>query len=888
MPPVKMTRAEYEAKYGGAPSASTTAPIKMTRAEYDEKYNAPKEPVNTSLATPFKSGAGFGANTKAFVGNVVKDVPGMVRGILENVVKAPSELAGVFKESATPSAAVKNLYGGYADTLKSVGEGIAGGIAGVGNIVAGSVSALGKKLTGKSLIPSAEQRGAETGQAIGEFGFEHPVQTAIGLVGGAEGAVSKVVSPIAKPLQTGLTRTAEVVSDTVKKLTTKSEAQIESAILNKYEKGVKPLISGKLTPAKLENYRSDVVTAIKTVKENAPNLTFTDEVGGVIKGQTPKSLQQFSDAIDQTKKTIFQKYDALAKQAGEAGVAVDVFPIASELDTVIGNKALGITNPRAIEYAKSLKERLSQVGRIDANTGQEVVQNYNKSLEAFYRNPTYDTASQAAIDALVANKFRQALDEGISGLTGAQYSELKGQYGALKAVEKDVIKASLRDARKNAKGLLDYSDILTSGQVINGILSLNPAVIAQGGVGFAIKEFYKYLNNPNRAIEKMFKATEKLPQSLKPNNRSTTSLGEGKTLFSSQPANSVSAIPSKNAIFTTIPEATKKSSQIKYAEAKPMEIGTYKVAKNPITKREEIVNYRKPGVSFYPKKPIFLKDEGVIPKTTTYAKETLPENLKNNYEQFPRDKNLKGEDAEIQEQSILKYLSEKDTLMDRYIKEHGKVANADNARKLFKDVGYRGTNAASVQEAASALNKDIFRKLLIENPESEATLLAGGSGVGKSTAVNKLLPNLQNKNSSILDGNLSTLKTARNRLKEIDDAGKIEHIVYVYREPVDSWVNGVIKRMLENPKEEGRLVPLSVFMENHKGSYDVVKQFIQEGLNFSLIDNSLGIGNAQFMPLDKFNKISYDSFIKTKLLNKTKQLYENGTITKEQYGGLIR
>lgn len=299
--------------------------------------------------------------------------------------------------------------------------------------------------------------------------------------------------------------------DTVAKLTARSEQQIESAIVKKFEKGVKPLLPGKTTPAKLDRYRDDVVTAVKVIKENKPNLSFTDDVEGVVTGQDPRSLQHLAEAVEQTKKAVFTKYDGLAKTAGEAGVAVDMKPIASELQTVIGNRALAITNPRAIQYAESLSERLTAAGKLDASTAQEVIQNYNKSLEAFYRNPSYDTASQAAIDAMVANRMRTALDDGISGLTGEQYAVLKAQYGALKSIEKDVIKASLRDARKGVKGLIDFSDIFSGGQVVNGILTLNPAQIASGLTQKGIAEFYKYLNNPNRAIEQMFKAADSLP-----------------------------------------------------------------------------------------------------------------------------------------------------------------------------------------------------------------------------------------------------------------------------------------------------------------------------------------------------------------------------------------
>jgi hypothetical protein len=43
---------------------------------------------------------------------------------------------------------------------------------------------------------------------------------------------------------------------------------------------------------------------------------------GESRGQLPKNLSEFSDAISQTKKKLYSEYDALAKNAGENGALV--------------------------------------------------------------------------------------------------------------------------------------------------------------------------------------------------------------------------------------------------------------------------------------------------------------------------------------------------------------------------------------------------------------------------------------------------------------------------------------------------------------------------------------------------------------------------------------
>lgn len=305
--------------------------------------------------------------------------------------------------------------------------------------------------------------------------------------------------------------TAGEIAASVQALTRQAEGNIDN-VVRSYEKGVKPLINANATPAKRAAYKDDVVTAVKTIHENKPNLRFRNEDGEELVGTNPETLQQFADSIEQTKKTVFARYDSLAKQAGEAGAQLDMAPIAKELDAVITNKALQLTNPRAIQYAKDQQARYLDTARLDTVTAQEVIQNYNNSLQAFYRNPSYETASIAAVDALIVNRLRSALDETISGLTGESYKGIKSQYAALKSIERDVMKAALRDARKNTKGLIDYTDIFSGGQVVSGILSLNPGTIASGITQKAIAEFYKYLNNPNRAIKQMFEEVERTPQ----------------------------------------------------------------------------------------------------------------------------------------------------------------------------------------------------------------------------------------------------------------------------------------------------------------------------------------------------------------------------------------
>jgi len=307
----------------------------------------------------------------------------------------------------------------------------------------------------------------------------------------------------------------DTASEAIKYAMTPTEKVVDDFILKNYTKAIKPTVVGKKTLGNLEKSQQQAVRAVKLIEENKDTLKFTDEAGVVITGRNPENIMEFADAVGQTKSNIYKKYSDIAKNAGEQGVVLDVMPIVNELDVVINNKALRLSHPEAVQYAKSVKDRYMQEGTIDAETAQELIKNYNSSLESFYRNPNYDNASKAAIDAALVNNLRKSLDDVIEKTTGEQYQALKNDYASMKAIENDVVKRATVEARKQAKGLIDYTDIFSGGDIVSGVLTLNPALFARGVAQKSIKEYLKMLNDPNRAIRRMFeevgKETRPLP-----------------------------------------------------------------------------------------------------------------------------------------------------------------------------------------------------------------------------------------------------------------------------------------------------------------------------------------------------------------------------------------
>lgn len=321
-------------------------------------------------------------------------------------------------------------------------------------------------------------------------------------------------------------------------LFTTSDATLEKRIQEQFQKSVKPTIRGKENLGQVEKYKVNALDAVNVIAKNKNELKFTDDVGEVITGRTPESLKEFSEAITQTKEKVFKEYDALAKSAGEKGLQIDVAKLSNELDAVINDKALQLSNPEAVKYAEAVKERFGNAGPLTAEEAQNVIKNYNNSLQAFYRNPTPEGLTRNAVDALMVNQVRKSLDEGIEGLTGKQYQALKNQYGSLRTIEKDVLNATLRDARRNTAGLIDFTDIFTGGQLVTSLASGNVAGVAGAATQSGIKSLYKYINNPNTQIKKMFETADKLnarsqfPSKMGPFEQSVTEPAIGMSIRS--------------------------------------------------------------------------------------------------------------------------------------------------------------------------------------------------------------------------------------------------------------------------------------------------------------------------------------------------------------------
>lgn len=431
-----------------------------------------------------------------------KNKPGIFSRIGSDIKKRAGDAYDTMSEAARGE--ISPLEAG----IRVVGQGVAipGDIVGEGLKSAYDVAVpdVAKPYIEKGVSKALQVAGVpEAMNMYGDFSAAHPRAAknieAIANIASVipEGKAAQVAGTAAK---VGIGEGVEIVG---KKLAQRAIEKVDDAAVGKFVKAVRPSVSNMSTEAASKAYIGKAKRAINAIVENEPNITLVDDAGEAI--ATPQSLQHFSQAIDQTKKDVFKRYSAKAAAAGEQGAQVELSNVAKELRSMADNVVLQDKDPGLVAKIAQKADLLEKRGMYTPEQAQEAIKMYNDSLEAFYKNPSYDSASTAAVDAMIANNLRSSLDNAVESMTGAGYQELKNTYGALKSIEKDVSKRALVDARKNAKGLLDFTDIATGAGAVNALLSMNPAQMASAATAGVIKKLYKHLNDPNQIVKSLFK-----------------------------------------------------------------------------------------------------------------------------------------------------------------------------------------------------------------------------------------------------------------------------------------------------------------------------------------------------------------------------------------------
>lgn len=409
-----------------------------------------------------------------------------------------------------------DYHSGKRGFLTSVFQGTGALSGGVANVLASPfapiASRIGQAVTQIPGVKDVVQSGA---QAVQDFSQAHP-ETArnikaagqiVSLPLAAQGLTSSV-NAVGKGVEALGKGTINVGSDILKANPLRKD--FDQAISIGVDKGIKPQFRGAMrnSPTALRDYKAKAGEAVQQIIDNKNAIQYVDEAGDIISdGHAPRSLNEFAQAIEQTKKNIYQQYAQATADATGQGLKIDLHDVAQKLMDYADDPVKQLADSAKTTYAKNLAADLLRVQELDPKQVENLISELNQSLARVYADKTVKGVSE--VDLSVANALRDKLDSTVLDATGTQYQSLKNAYGALKTIEKDVGHRALISARQNMKGLTDLTDIFTGGDLATGIITGNPALVTRGAVGKGISSYYKYINSPDTQIMRMFSRAQK-------------------------------------------------------------------------------------------------------------------------------------------------------------------------------------------------------------------------------------------------------------------------------------------------------------------------------------------------------------------------------------------
>lgn len=288
----------------------------------------------------------------------------------------------------------------------------------------------------------------------------------------------------------------------------------DKTISKYYQQAVRPSVSGTAGSLKqLDKSNNNAVRAVYDIVKAKDEgvLRLGDELAGEAPiNKLPESLYEHVQAVNQSKVNAFAKYDQMKREAGEAGAVNNLLPLADDLEAAGMDPVLNDLRPQSAAYLRKQAAIFRQRGEYTVDQTQSAIATLNKSIESYMRNPTPDMAGTMAVDASILKYLRKSLDDAITAETGPGYQALKNEYGRLTAIEKEAAHRARVTGRAAPVSLIDaMGGYLGSGEIVSGLLTLNPAQLAKGGVMLAIKQLVKKLNSPDYRVEKMYKVADK-------------------------------------------------------------------------------------------------------------------------------------------------------------------------------------------------------------------------------------------------------------------------------------------------------------------------------------------------------------------------------------------
>lgn len=238
--------------------------------------------------------------------------------------------------------------------------------------------------------------------------------------------------------------------------------------------------------------------------------------------------------------------------------------------------------------------------------------------------------------------------------------------------------------------------------------------------------------------------------------------------------------------------------------------------------------------------------------------------------------------SKIEERAFIFLKKDPVELRNSYVEKFTNELNPDAMRKMFPE--YEGYNTNDFDRVVEALTEITYNYLLeIQTAKGNNTVFftAGGSGSGKSRTI-ATLPQ-KNDYAIILDATFAS-KNAANKVKQAVNKGFQVRIMYVLRDPLEAWVQGVLPRA----KDTGRIIDEAYHLLSHKKARENVLRLYSEyennenvTLGFLQNETERGLNTIEVEYLQNFTYNEKE--VAEKMKAATDEAYEKKQLTQEQY-----
>lgn len=279
-------------------------------------------------------------------------------------------------------------------------------------------------------------------------------------------------------------------------------------LLDMYNRWVKPTSQWVKTNTQLQQYNDDAMWAVESIIKNKDALKYVDANWEETFGHLPRTVDEFSQAIKQTKQSIYDRYAAIAKEAWQT-TNVDTSDIVTALKKQLKDKEwrAGQSEATIGKMEKWIKDLEELNNTMSVEWAQAKVQELNQKIQAFLKSQNPNDVSPNAVDGLVLNGLKKWIDDAIekAGLDSEEYIQLRNMYRQLKSIESDVNHRAVVYGRQNPQSLVDSMSDLQTIDAIADIFS-NPVwwtvkLLKTKAFKLAAKD----RNNSNKIVENMFK-----------------------------------------------------------------------------------------------------------------------------------------------------------------------------------------------------------------------------------------------------------------------------------------------------------------------------------------------------------------------------------------------